>query len=266
MKVPYMKLVCLFVGGILVGCADRAAEPEAPEPPEPEAAAMAEERTWSYEGDTGPEAWGQLDEAYSTCATGQAQSPIDIDPQAAEQASLPALVLDYGAASLEVTDTGHGYKATPSTTHTLSIGDDTYQLLQFHMHTPSEHTLAGASFPMGVHFVHQNEAGQLAVVGVMVETGEENASFAPIVTATLQASSDPGAAVESLEALLPGTRSYFTYSGSLTTPPCTEGVRWIVLETPVALSEQQIGVFAEAHGVTNRPVQALNERVVRYTE
>lgn len=220
---------------------------------------------WAYEGAGGPEAWGTIAQAYAACGEGQEQSPIALRGQAATEADLPPLQFDYGAESLAVKDAGYGYKATPGGDHTLAIGDETYRLLQFHAHTPSEHTIGGEYYPMTLHFVHQNDAGELAVVGVMVEEGAEHAAYTPFVEAA-RSGAQGTAAVDSLETLLPQDRAYFTYDGSLTTPPCTEGVRWIVLREPVTLSQEQLDVFAEAHGETNRPLQPLGSRIVRVSQ
>lgn len=216
--------------------------------------------TWSYDGDTGPEHWGTLESSFATCSTGQEQSPIALTGDSAEDADLAALAFTYGEVVIEVSDTGHGFKATPEGSNTLTIGDDSYSLLQFHAHTPSEHTLNGNSFPMEVHFVHQNEAGNLAVVGVLIEAGEENTAYEAYVTQS--AGATDAAETIDLAALLPAEKAYMTYDGSLTTPPCTEGVRWIVLSTPITMSDEQIEAFSTPHGITNRPVQPVGERVV----
>lgn len=217
--------------------------------------------TWSYEGETGPEAWGMLSIDFATCEAGMAQSPIALVTADADAADLPALTFNYGSATLTVEDTGYGFKATPDGAHTLTIGEDTYNLVQFHPHTPSEYTLDGESFPVGLHFVHQNAAGELAVVGVFAGSGDENAAYQPFVAAA--GAGETTAMVENLAALLPTEPAYFTFDGSLTTPPCTEGVRWIVMREPIALSEAQIATIRAAHGATNRPLQPLNGRVVR---
>jgi len=226
-------------------------------------AATAQEASWSYSGQTGPESWGELSEEYAACETGESQSPINIVPDEVMEAELPALQFDYGSAEFSLEDTGYSYKATPAGENTLTVGEDSYRLLQFHEHTPGEHDVAGESFPMEVHFVHQNDAGDLAVVGVMIQEGSENAAWAGLVEAV-----DGGAGSFStgdLASLLPSDRSYFTYPGSLTTPPCSEGVRWILLEEPVSMSAEQVAIFREAHGQTDRPTQPLNGREVRFS-
>lgn len=248
----------LLVGAAACADTDPEAETEVPAAAEP----AAEQSEWSYEGETGPEHWGSLSAEYEACETGQAQSPIDIPTGEGEGDDLPSLDLAYGGSALTLEDTGHGYKATPGAEQTLTIGDQTYRLLQFHAHTPSEHTIDGESFPMEVHFVHQNDAGELAVVGVMVEEGQRNEGYADVVEAVQDAGQT--ATLDDVSSLLPSDRSYYTYSGSLTTPPCTEGVRWIVLEEPIDMSAEQLSAW-QTHGETNRPVVPVNQRKVEYS-
>lgn len=218
--------------------------------------------SWSYAGDTGPAQWGTLSDEYATCASGTAQSPINIQMADLESADLPPLEFGYGSATLRVEDGGHGMKATPTAEQRLTIDGEVYTLQQFHVHAPSEHTVDGESYPLEVHFVHENAAGQLAVVGLMAESGEPASAFAPFVTA-MSSGSDDARATTSIADLLPDDLEYVTYPGSLTTPPCSEGVRWIVLTTPVQLSAAQVATLAGGHGATNRPTQALEGRTVR---
>ena len=244
----------------LVACG---AQPEAADTETEETTAVAsddEAVTWSYSGETGPAEWATLSEEYAACAVGSEQSPIDIPGETAQNAELPALSFDYGAASARIEDGGHGVLVTPETSLGLTIGDDRYSLLQFHAHDPSEHTIDGRSYPLEIHFVHQNEAGQLAVVGVMIEEGEADPAFGPVIEG-LQA--DGATATVEFAQLLPERLDYFTYDGSLTTPPCSEGVRWIVLAEPIQIGAEQLAALSEGHGATNRPVQPLEGRIVR---
>lgn len=248
-----LLISCLFVTIVtFAACSDTEQTPEAEQP------GVA----WTYEGITGPALWGTLSDEYAACSEGREQSPIALERESASESdqeilqtvSIPRpLTFNYGRASLVVEDTGTRYQATPNEEHTLR---ESYRLLQFHVHTPSEHTIDGQSYPMEVHFVHQNDKDRLAIVGVMVEAGAKNAAYHPFVEASANAAQD-SSIIESLEALLPSDHSYFTYRGSLTTPPCTEGVRWFVLSEPVTLSETQIAVFSTAQGSTNRPIQPL---------
>lgn len=250
----------LLVGAVACADLDPEAETETQVPAAAEPA--AEQSEWTYEGETGPEHWGSLSAEYEACEVGQAQSPIDIPTGEGEGDDLPSLELGYGGSDLTLEDTGHGHSATPGTEQTLTIGDQTYGLLQFHAHAPSEHTIDGESFPMEVHFVHQNDAGKLAVVGVMVEEGERNEPYSHLAEALRD--SGRTVTVDDVSSLLPSERGYYTYSGSLTTPPCTEGVRWIVLEEPITMSPEQLSAW-QTHGETNRPVVPVNERDVEYS-
>ncbi len=261
MKRSSMFLLPLFAL-LLVGCSS-----------EPESEALLEERldepttgvvkeaSWSYGVENGPEDWGLMSEEYVACGEGLEQSPIDVQTESAAVEELDPLEFSWGGGDLKVEDTGLGFMATPNGEHMLMVGDDTYKLLQFHAHTPSEHMVDGKSFPMEIHFVHQNDAGELAVVGVMFEEGATSAQYAPVVASA--AAGGGSATLDDILALLPSERAYFTYAGSLTTPPCSEGVRWILLKESMELGADQIKVFADAHGTTNRPVQPLGARVVR---
>jgi carbonic anhydrase len=248
---------------LLAACteADRASDTASGTDSAVETAAVEDTtQAWSYEGATGPENWGTLEADYAMCESGEQQSPVALQSGEATGADLPGLAFEYGMAELQVEDTGHGFTATPSREHVLRVGEDTYRLIQFHAHTPSEHTLDGTSYPAEVHFVHQNDAGELAVVGVMIESGSANEAYQPYLDAAVE---QPTASIEALADLLPTGSAYLTYDGSLTTPPCTQGVRWIVLSEPVSMSDEQISILADAHGETNRPVQPLEGRVVR---
>lgn len=249
------RFLTLFVFATLLAACAPAEEPNAVQED-----AHSESTSWTYADTTGPDSWGTINAAYSACSEGVQQSPIDISVAAAMSMDLPDLSLQYTEGAFTITDTGHGFNVTPAGSNTLMIGDQAYSLLQFHAHTPSEHTLDGRSFPMEVHFVHQNAAGQLAVVGVMIEQIDGDSPYAPVATAI----SGGSATIDSLDvrALLPESMGYFQYPGSLTTPPCSEGVAWNVLAQPVGMTAEQIAVFANAHGATNRPVQPLGNRMI----
>ncbi|WP_412062369.1 carbonic anhydrase [Rubrivirga sp. IMCC45206] len=226
-----------------------------------------EERHWSYEAGSGPDDWAAMSLDNAACAAGREQSPVALTSTSAAAADLPSLEVDYGAAMLDVQVTDHGYLATPNGDQRVRLGDDDYSLLQFHPHTPSEHTLDGERYPLELHFVHRDAEGGLAVVGVMVEEGDENDALASVVAAAgapgAASEAGEGAQVEALADVLPDDRDYFTYDGSLTTPPCTEGVRWLVLGEPIEMSADQIAAFADARGSRYRPLQPLNDRAVR---
>jgi carbonic anhydrase len=215
---------------------------------------------WTYAGQA---EWGGL------CSTGATQSPIAL-VSAKEKADLPDLVTTYAAGAGALINNGHTLQFTPATPGALKIGADGYALAQFHFHAPSEHTLDGASFPVELHFVNKNEAGDLAVVGVFIEPGAANAGIAALLAA-LPANTDPASATNPTvdpALLLPAGRQYFAYSGSLTTPTpdCKEGVRWNVLKAPIQASTEQIAALQTALGPSNRGVQALNGRQLAFGE
>lgn len=218
---------------------------------------------WSYKGDNGPEAWGGLTSEFQTCSSGTVQSPIDI--QSATIADLPALQFDYPAGALMIENTGYAGKVKAPEGGTLTVGDDEYSLLQFHFHAPSEEKIAGRQYAADMHLVHANVAGELAVVGVLFEEGEANPVFESLLSAL---PAEAGSATDedySLEpaSLLPGDSDYFTYQGSLTTPPCSEGVRWIVMTEALTLSKEQVAAYIELFGETARPIQGTNEREIQ---
>ena len=216
---------------------------------------------WGYEAGNGPDVWGRLSPEFILCAEGRHQSPIDLANPT--EAKLPAVVFNYRPAVLDIRNNGHTIEVASSAKSWIEVGEARYELLQFHFHAPGEHTVAGKSFDMEMHLVHQDENGTLAVVGVLIEQGDENAAYEPLWA---HLPGTPGAAQRhenvtiNAEDLLPASRRTCRYDGSLTTPPCSEGVRWLVLTTPVELSAAQIAAFrAIIHG-NNRPVQPLGER------
>ena len=219
---------------------------------------------WAYHGHHGePAHWAELDPAFETCAKGQAQSPIDI--RKTLKTDLPALDFHYGSVAPVLVNNGHTIQVNFPAGQTLKIADQTYELLQFHFHTPSEETVAGKHAAMVAHFVHRNAAGELGVVGVLLEPGKTNAAFDGIFSHLPR----PGEKITvddmtlDLAALLPADKGYYAYEGSLTTPPCSQGVRWMVLKTPVKLGADQIKAFRRLFNANARPVQPLNGRIVQ---
>ncbi|WP_312664754.1 carbonic anhydrase family protein [Pantoea sp. CTOTU49201] len=216
---------------------------------------------WSYES---PEKWGDLGAAYQTCKTGVNQSPVNIHNVVNGQ--LKSLDLEYHAKQKSIVNNGHTIQIDINDGDTFKLDDETYTLRQFHFHAPSENRIEGKSFPLEVHFVHSNEHGQLAVVGVMFEAGEAN----PAIESILQNVPSKVNQVKALDkplnlaTLIPDNKSYYRFSGSLTTPPCSEGVRWLVMKDSVHASSAQLASFARLlgeHG-NSRPVQPLNGRLI----
>lgn len=226
------------------------------------AAQESEPPHWTYEGEEGPDHWGELDAAYEMCALGLEQSPIDLTD--AEAFDLVGVQTNYQPSALTIFNNGHTVQVNYDAGSTLVVNGVTYELAQFHFHTPSEHTIDGAAFPMEVHFVHRSADGDLAVIGVMLVEGEvDNEAFAPVFAALPSEAGDPstiaGVTIDA-SAMLPAEQMFYTYRGSLTTPPCYEGVRWIVMTTPVELSAAQIEAFHALFELNARPVQLINER------
>lgn len=236
---------------------------------------------WNHDpaSDIGPNFWGELTPAFRTCGaiipgfegfqeTGKKQSPIDVVTPV--PASLPPLVFQYANTPLEVENNGHVIEVPYEPGNFLRIGSDTYELLQFHFHAPSEHTINGRFADMELHLVHRNFLGDLAVVGILMTVGPDPNPVVDKIMANEGAVTVPGAVINARD-LLPKFRSYYLYSGSLTTPPCSEGVRWQVLKEPVQVSQfavdrlhEIIGLFPEYDGFpdNNRPVRPLNGRTV----
>lgn len=199
------------------------------------------------------------------CAIGLRQSPIDL-PESAE-GDLPHLVFGYHPIDLEVENTGSTIEVPVENGSFLRIGQDRYELKQFHFHTPSEHTLHGEEFPMELHFVHKNALGELAVVGVFLREGAANAVIQQIWDHIPGEHEPTDHHLEiDPEDLLPANRSYYRYAGALTTPPCSEGVRWHVLEESIEVSAEQIEEFRAIYPNNARPLQPLNERPVLFVE
>ena len=220
---------------------------------------------WGYEGDEGPEHWAELSSKYALCRDGKNQSPVDL--VADFRVDLPELVFEYHGTPIHETNNGHTIMLKVSGESYLVVPekDWRFKLLQGHFHSPSEHTINGESFPMEIHLVHSDEAGQFTVVGIMVEEGEENAMLNRIwAFMPEQVGESKESPLTVFEAgVMPPTRNYFSYDGSLTTPPCTEGVRWIVLRDPFTASAEQIARFKERVGPsTNRPTQPHNARMI----
>ena len=223
---------------------------------------MAEELHWGYEGETGPDNWGRLSPDFALCADGRAQSPIDI--RNASELDLVDIRFHYGRTPNRVTNTGHGIQVDVEGDSHILYNGIRYDLLQFHFHAPSEHTIDGQAASLEAHFVHHDpNSGMLAVVGILLEAGDvDNQAYAPVF-GNLPAEADMTVSTQDnldLGVLLPQTRGFYTYQGSLTTPPCSEIVRWLLLDTPVALSAGQIAAFTAIYANNARPVQPLGDR------
>lgn len=223
--------------------------------------------TWSYSGATGPEHWRELSPEFALCKEGKQQAPIDIiHPQSAH---LPILQFESHTVPLKIIDNGHTIRQNyiSGSGNTIPVGERTYELQQFHFHHPSEEATNGKHYEMVTHLVYGDKDGHLAVVGVLVKEGKPNplisTLWSNLPSEKLKERASDAVVVNAIE-LLPAKHTYYTYLGSLTTPPCTEGVTFYILDTPMEFSKEQIGKFAEFYPDNARPAQPLNGRVVEY--
>lgn len=218
---------------------------------------------WSYEGGAGPGAWAKLNPEFARCATGTRQSPIDIRDGIKVQ--LDPVEFDYKPTPFRVVDNGHTVQVNVDPGNTIAVLGRRYELVQFHFHRPSEERINGKRFDMVVHLVHKDESGRLAVVAVLLEQG----SAQPVVQTVwnnlpLEKGEEQAARTPiDLNRLLPEQRGYYTYMGSLTTPPCSEGVLWMVMKQPVGIASEQIDIFSRLYPMNARPVQPTSGRMIK---
>ena len=217
---------------------------------------------WSYLGATGPVHWGDLSSEFSTCKTGHQQSPLDITN--AVPSDLPAIDFHYEPATLKIIDNGHTIQVTYPPGSYITIGNQRYQLLQFHFHHPSEELIQGKAYDLVIHLVHQDAEEHKAVVAVLVNQGQNNPALDTIFSHLPKSRGKEVETHISINArdLLPAERSYYTFPGSLTTPPCSEGVTWFVLKTPLTLSKSALAQFTQLYPHNVRPAQRLYGRHV----
>lgn len=221
---------------------------------------------WSYEGAEGPEFWGDLSPDFALCSTGTEQSPIDVP--SATTVNPAEIVFNYQPTALTILNNGHTVQINYDPGSSIDVGGKTYELKQFHFHTPSEHAVDSNHTAMEMHLVHQSADGQLAVVGVMLKSGGENSAYQPVFANMPAQEAEPAAVADvtvNATDLLPGEQTYYRYNGSLTTPPCSEGVQWLLMNTSVELSDAQIGVFQAIFQDDARPVQPFNDRAFLQT-
>jgi carbonic anhydrase len=220
---------------------------------------------WGYSGARGPEHWGALSEKFKIARDGKRQSPIDLRLKDAASKNLPPLRFDYRKERISAINNGHTIQHNEAPGSFLHIGSQSFALEQFHLHAPSEHTIDGKHFEMEIHFVHKSTDGKVAVVAVLMNVGAEDAVNVPRYNEIPQL---PGERIEADDAyrnvldLLPKDRRYLTYRGSFTTPPCTEGVRWIVMTSPVQVMPDAVAEFKRTIGPNNRPLQSIHGRRV----
>lgn len=254
----FFILVFAFVFVIgLVGC--KPSEKPAEKPPE-----VKHEIHWGYTGEGAPANWGKLKPEFALCGTGQSQSPIDFDKT--YKTTLDPIQFAYKQTPLKVVNNGHSVQVNVEPGSMATIDGQEYELQQFHFHAPSEHTVKGNFYDMEMHLVHKNQKGDIAVLGVMMKKGKPNKviqviwdNIAPEIDKENVVS---GISVDAVS-LVPNDKSAYHYYGSLTTPPCSEGVNWTVFKTPIEVSEEQVQAFKTLMGFdNNRPVQPVNKRFI----
>lgn len=221
---------------------------------------------WGYEGHGGADHWYELDKAFEVCKLGKTQSPIDIVTAQVQTVDGAPIKPNYKGSPAKLGNNGHTIVVHLADGGTVSLPSGTYKALQFHFHAPSEEKIDGKSFPMVAHIVHRNDAGKLAVIAVMFNEGAENAALKEIFSALPAKEGEQEIKPFDVATILPTTLSYYAFEGSLTTPPCTEGVAWQVLKTPVTLSAGQIEAFRKIFPMNARPVQPLNGRKVTVSQ
>jgi len=218
---------------------------------------------WTYEGESGPEHWGEMSAEFAACSAGRVQSPIDVALVSAKGGR--SFTATYRAVPLQVLHNGHTVQFNTEGGGELVLNGVTFELLQVHFHTPSEHVVSGNRAPLEAHLVHKSAGGALAVIGVFIVPGAENAALAALMEHLPEretpATDYPFTMIDAA-GLLPADRSFTWYLGSLTTPPCSEGVNWHVLSAPVTASEDQIARLGRAMGRNARPPQDLHGRLV----
>ncbi|MDH4229124.1 MAG: carbonic anhydrase family protein [Nitrospirota bacterium] len=253
----YQRIFLAAVAAVLISGGAYAADPA--HAPAPAHGGGDHKPHWGYIGEAGPANWGDLSGDYHACKAGQSQSPIDIG-NAPHQDAKP-LAISYKPTRMRVVNNGHTIQANYDAGSTLTLDGKQFNLLQFHFHSPSEHTREKSAFPMEVHLVHKAEDGTLAVVGVFIKQGKENPFLAAIwKNMPTEVDHEQGEGNLNVADFLPSNKAFWNYSGSLTTPPCSEGVNWFVMDQPVEASEAQIKKFLGLVHENARPVQPLHDR------
>ncbi len=228
----------------------------------------ADTSRWTYTGTTGPAKWAKLEKSFASCALGKTQSPIDIPDAEARKGDLPPLLFDYRPVPLRIVDDGHTIKVNYAPGSTVSVEGKRYELIELNFHKPSEEKISGKGHDMEAHLVHKGKDGKFAVIAILLDEGKENALIKTL-WANLPQTKDKENAVDAVKInaleLLPRDKGYYTFAGSLTTPPCSEDVKWFVLKTPTQISSDEIARFARSYPMNARPVQELNGRDIQAT-
>ena len=218
---------------------------------------------WDYEGTAGPDAWGKMRPEFSRCATGLRQSPIDIRGGIA--VDLEPIKFDYRPSAFSVIDNGHTVQVNVEPGNSITITGKRYELVQFHFHRPSEERVNGRQYDMVAHLVHKDVDGHIAVVAVLLDRGSAQSIVQAVWNNLPLEKGDEvraGSRID-LAQLLPDDKRYYTYMGSLTTPPCSEGVLWMVLKQPVPISMDQVAIFSRLYPMNARPIQQADGRLIK---
>ncbi|WP_409304182.1 carbonic anhydrase [Peribacillus sp. SCS-155] len=222
---------------------------------------------WSYSGSTGPEHWGDLDAANAACANGKEQSPINLENSKVKaDARTENVEIHYKSTAFSLANNGHTIQGNPAAAgNSIILGGKEYKLAQFHFHLPSEHQMNGKNLDMELHLVHKDSDNQLAVLGLMIKNGDSNQALNKAWEVLPKEKTTEDVKLSEpidLVSLLPKEQTTIQYRGSLTTPPCTEGVKWLVMEQPIQMSKDQIATFRELFPDNHRPVEPLNDREI----
>ena len=238
--------------------ARKEAQMVAAEPPAPR-----QSKVWSYEGETGPANWGRINPAWAKCGSGNRQSPIDL--RDGIKVDLELIAFDYHPSAFTVTDTGHTIEVATGLGNYITVQNRTYELVQFHFHRPSEERINGKGTEMVVHLEHKDAEGRLAIIAVLLERGAANPLIQTVWNNLPLEKNDtvtPSVVLDVSE-ILPKRREYFTFMGSMTTPPCSESVLWLVMKQPMPASAAQMALFSRLYPLNARPSQAHGGRVIK---
>jgi len=218
---------------------------------------------WSYEGEAGPARWGKINPAWAKCDSGARQSPIDI--RDGIKVDLETVAFNYKPSYFNVVDNGHTVQVNVGAGNSITLTGRTYELMEFHFHRPAEEKLDGRGFEMVAHLVHKDQEGRVAIVAVLIESGSPHGLVQTVWNNLPLEKNDPLTPTITIDTnqLLPQHREYYTFMGSLTTPPCSEGVLWIVMKEAIQISAQQIAIFARLYPMNARPIQPSSGRLIK---
>ncbi|MBV7537429.1 carbonic anhydrase family protein [Duganella sp. sic0402] len=221
---------------------------------------------WSYEGEAGPANWGKINPAWAKCGNGNRQSPIDI--RDGMKVDLEQITFDYHPSSFNVTDNGHTVQVMVGNGNFITVGNRTYELIQFHFHRPSEERINGKGFEMVMHLVHKDGEGRIAMLALLLERGKQQPVIQTVWNNLPLEKFDTAAPSITLDPmdLIPARRDYYTFMGSMSTPPCQEGVLWLVMKEPVQASPAQMALFSRLYPLNARPTQPSNGRIIKESQ